>query len=52
VALEAQRTLQVIVLEHAYFADDPRYVSAVRRRWTEAEKLIPADWPKVRGEDA
>ncbi|MFT8564746.1 MAG: DUF3732 domain-containing protein [Acetobacter orientalis] len=28
--------LQVILIEHAYFADDPRYVAAIRERWTRA----------------
>jgi regulator of replication initiation timing len=46
--VETRSSLQVIVLEHAYFADDPRYVAAVRRRWTDNEKLIPADWPRLR----
>ena len=25
--------LQVLLIEHAYFADDPRYVAATRERW-------------------
>lgn len=39
--------LQVLLIEHAYFADDPRYVAATRERWTRASKqaLIPLDWP-------
>lgn len=38
--------LQAIVLEHAYFGDDPRYVQAVRYRFSKTgEKLIPDDWP-------
>lgn len=39
--------LQVILIEHAYFADDPRYVSATRERWTKqsGRALIPLDWP-------
>ena len=38
--------LQVLLIEHAYFADDPRYVSATRERWTRksGEALIPIDW--------
>lgn len=38
--------LQVLLIEHAYFADDPRYVSATRERWTKAsgKALIPLDW--------
>jgi len=39
--------LQVLLIEHAYFADDPRYVRATRERWTRASgrALIPLDWP-------
>jgi hypothetical protein len=46
-----RKGLQVLLIEHAYFADDPRYVAATRERWTRASKkaLIPLDWP-VRGE--
>lgn len=48
----AHRTgLQVLLIEHAYFADDPRYVAATRERWTRASggALIPLDWP-MRGD--
>lgn len=38
--------LQIIVLEHAYFADDLRFVEAVRYRWRGNDKLIPEDWPR------
>jgi hypothetical protein len=39
--------LQILLIEHAYFADDPRYVDATRERWTRASGrgLIPSDWP-------
>jgi hypothetical protein len=39
--------LQVLLIEHAYFADDPRYVHATRERWTRASghALIPLEWP-------
>jgi hypothetical protein len=39
--------LQVLLIEHAYFADDPRYVAATCERWTRASgrALIPLDWP-------
>lgn len=42
-----QTGLQVILIEHAYFADDPRYVAATRERWTRSSgrALIPLDWP-------
>jgi hypothetical protein len=38
--------LQVLLIEHAYFADDPRYVAATRERWSRASgrALIPLDW--------
>jgi hypothetical protein len=39
--------LQIVVLEHAYFEDFPKYVSAVLKRWGPSEKLIPADWPRI-----
>lgn len=44
--------LQVILIEHAYFSDDLRYVSATRERWTHASRraLIPEDWPTRDGE--
>ena len=43
----ARSGLQVLLIEHAYFADDPRYVDATRERWTRASRkaLIPLDWP-------
>lgn len=42
-----RKGLQVILIEHAYFADDPRYVAATHERWTRASgnALIPLDWP-------
>lgn len=45
--VEAQQTLQVIVLEHAYFADYERYKRAVRKRWNDEEKLIPSGWRRI-----
>jgi hypothetical protein len=38
--------LQVLLIEHAYFSDDPRYVAATRERWTRVSgrSLIPSDW--------
>lgn len=44
--VEASSGLQVLLLEHAYFASDPRYVAATRERWTRAsgKGLIPRDW--------
>ncbi len=45
--VEREEGLQIIVIEHAYFKDDPRYVNATKYRWpkTSEEKLIPSDWP-------
>lgn len=37
--------MQMLVLEHAYFSDDPRYVTATRERWIGGRRLIPEDWP-------
>lgn len=44
--VEARSGLQVILLEHAYFPSDSRYVSATKERWTKASDkgLIPRDW--------
>lgn len=44
---ERRKGLQVLLIEHAYFADDPRYVQATRERWHKASgnALIPFDWP-------
>ncbi|MCG9524929.1 DUF3732 domain-containing protein [Providencia rettgeri] len=40
--------LQVILLEHAYFVDDPRYVQATKQRWTRdsGDALIPKNWKR------
>lgn len=45
--VEALMGLQVLLIEHAYFEDDPRYVAATRERWTRVsgKALIPLDWP-------
>ena len=39
--------LQVLLIEHAYFGDDPRYVAATRERWTRASgrTLVALNWP-------
>jgi hypothetical protein len=44
----AQKDLQIIVLEHAFFADDDRFVKAVGSRYLDPEKLIPEGWPQVK----
>ena len=45
--IAARPGLQVLLIEHAYFADDDRYVAATRERWTRASRkaLIPLNWP-------
>lgn len=45
--VESQKTLQVIVLEHAYFADYEKYQRAIKKRWNSEEKLIPAGWRRI-----
>lgn len=46
--LEAQKQrLQVIILEHAYFADDPDFVAATKMRLSADDRLIPEDWPRL-----
>lgn len=44
----AQKGLQVLLIEHAFFGDDQRYVAATRKRWHKLSEdaLIPFDWPK------
>lgn len=44
----ARSNLQVLLLEHAYFPQDQRYVAATKERWTRASGngLIPRDWKR------
>lgn len=44
----ARRDLQVLLLEHAYFPQDQRYVAATKERWTRTsgKGLIPRDWKR------
>ena len=44
----ARNDLQVLLLEHAYFPHDQRYVAATKERWTRAsgKGLIPRDWKR------
>ncbi|WP_037588028.1 DUF3732 domain-containing protein [Stenoxybacter acetivorans] len=46
--IENREGLQVILLEHAYFFDDPRYVEATKEHWTResGKTLIPTDWKR------
>ncbi|MGC0954289.1 DUF3732 domain-containing protein [Pantoea agglomerans] len=45
---DAQQDLQILLIEHAYFADDPRYTQATQERWNRSsgKALIPLDWPE------
>lgn len=45
-----RKGLQVLLIEHAFFADDNRYRAATRERWTRVsgDALIPLDWPTRR----
>lgn len=47
--IERSNDLQVLLLEHAYFPEDERYVKATKERWTRAsgKGLIPRNW-KIR----
>lgn len=36
--------LQVILIEHAFFADDTRYVAATRERWTRNQGTLSSRW--------
>lgn len=38
--------LQILVVEHAYFADDARFRDATLERWVGGSALIPDDWPE------
>jgi hypothetical protein len=44
----SRNDLQVLLLEHAYFPHDQRYVAATKERWTRAsgKGLIPRDWKR------
>jgi hypothetical protein len=44
--VERGESLQVLILEHAYFSDDDRFVAATRERWIDGNALIPDDWPE------
>ncbi|MDQ0257094.1 CRISPR/Cas system CMR-associated protein Cmr5 small subunit [Evansella vedderi] len=45
--VDRQESLQVIVLEHAYFKNHDKYKSSVRYRWKKGENgLIPNGWPE------
>jgi hypothetical protein len=46
--VKVQEGLQVILLEHAFFKDDPRYVESTKEHWTRAsgKALIPRNWKR------
>lgn len=43
VEVKKNPSLQIIILEHAYFERDPLYTKATKYRW-DSEGLIPASW--------
>ena len=47
-ATAALKGLQVLLIEHAYFGDYPKYVAATRKRWNKlsGDALIPLNWPR------
>lgn len=45
--VDKQDSLQVIILEHAYFKNHARYKESVKYRWKKNQSgLIPSDWPE------
>jgi Protein of unknown function (DUF3732) len=46
--VDRKESLQIIVLEHAYFKKHQRYKNSVRYRWKKhKDGLIPSNWPEV-----
>lgn len=45
VEVSTQDSMQVIVLEHACFPSDKRFMNAVREQWPKGTGLVPPDWP-------
>ncbi len=46
--VDREESLQVIVLEHAYFKKHERYKKSVKYRWKKnKDGLIPKDWPEM-----
>lgn len=41
--VEKNKSLQIIIYEHAYYAKDDKYVNATKYRWNE-DGLIPESW--------
>ncbi|MFE6800019.1 DUF3732 domain-containing protein, partial [Paenibacillus chitinolyticus] len=45
--VERGESLQIIVIEHAYFKNHPEYKKAVKKRWKKGiDGLIPVGWPE------
>jgi hypothetical protein len=46
---DQNESLQLIVLEHAYFENDQRFKDSVKYRWTDesTDALIPDDWSEI-----
>lgn len=45
--VEEEKTLQVIVLEHALFPNDRRFMKSIVEQWPKGTGLVPADWRSV-----
>jgi hypothetical protein len=46
--VERGESLQIIVIEHAYFNNYPEYVNAVKKKWKKGiDGLIPLGWPEI-----
>lgn len=45
--VERGESMQIIVIEHAYFRNYPEYVKAVKKKWKKGiDGLIPLGWPE------
>lgn len=46
--VDRNESLQIIIIEHAYFKNHERYKKSVKYRWRKSESgLIPNDWPEI-----
>lgn len=45
--VQEEKSLQVIVLEHALFPSDERFMSAIVEQWPKGTGLIPSTWRSV-----
>lgn len=43
-AVEKEKTLQIIVLEHAFFPSDKRFMNSIIEQWPKGVGLVPAHW--------